>query len=230
MSVAKHLNLTPDQYDERIRTLIPHYDELIAQTGNSLHLSARRIESIVDLGIGTGALARACLEVVPRARIWGIDIDEAMMALAPERLGRHGARVELVHGDFSEAAVPSCDAIVASYALHHIRQAKAKQRFYRRCFEAIRPGGIFVSGDCAPSAVASAFARDLEVWFTHLGRTFGRAKGKKVYESWAEEDVYLPLSQEIRMLERAGFVVEVPWRRTPFAVMVGLKPSSGPKA
>ena len=113
MSVAKHLKLTPDQYDERIRTLIPHYDELIAETGNSLRLSDRRIESIVDLGIGTGALAKACLDVVPRARIWGIDIDDAMMALAPARLGRRRAKVELVHGDFAGAAIPSCDAIVA---------------------------------------------------------------------------------------------------------------------
>jgi len=29
---------------------------------------------------------------------------------------------------------------------------------------------------------------------------------------------------EQRMLERAGFQVDVPWRRSPFAVIVGVKP------
>ena len=31
----------------------------------------------------------------------------------------------------------------------------------------------------------------------------------------------LPLADEIRLLERAGFRVDVPWRRSPFAVIVG---------
>jgi hypothetical protein len=32
--------------------------------------------------------------------------------------------------------------------------------------------------------------------------------------------VYVPLADEIRLLERAGFAVDVPWRRSPFAVIV----------
>ena len=33
--------------------------------------------------------------------------------------------------------------------------------------------------------------------------------------------MYLPLAEEIRLLQRAGFAVDVPWRRSPFAVIVG---------
>jgi hypothetical protein len=35
--------------------------------------------------------------------------------------------------------------------------------------------------------------------------------------------VYVPLADEIRLLERAGFAVDVPWRRSPFAVIVGCR-------
>jgi hypothetical protein len=35
--------------------------------------------------------------------------------------------------------------------------------------------------------------------------------------------VYVPLADENRMLERAGFAVDVPWRRSPFAVIVGCR-------
>jgi hypothetical protein len=35
--------------------------------------------------------------------------------------------------------------------------------------------------------------------------------------------VYVPLAEEIRLLERAGFAVDVPWRRSPFAVIVGYR-------
>jgi SAM-dependent methyltransferase len=113
---------------------------------------------------------------------------------------------------------------VASYALHHIRTARAKLAFYRRCYRALRPGGVLINGDCAPASTPRGFARDLDVWFAHLGQTFGsRARGRHVYESWADEDTYVPLADEIRLLERAGFVVDVPWRRSPFAVIVGCR-------
>lgn len=224
MSVASHLNITPKQYDAKIRTLIPLYDDLIAEAAAALRLSPRKIERIVDLGVGTGALAKACLAVVPRARIWGIDADESMMRMVPARLGRRRAQAELIYGSFLDAKLPTCDAMVASYALHHIKEPRAKQRFYRRCYESLLPGGVLINGDCAPASTPAAFAQDLEVWFAHLGKTFGRAKGKKVYASWAEEDFYFPLAEETRMLQRAGFAVEVPWRRSPFAVILAVKP------
>ena len=220
-SVASHLAMSPTKYDTRIRTLIPLYDELIAEVAGALSLAARPVRTIVDLGIGTGALARACLDSAPRARIWGIDADADMMAVARARLGRLSRRATMTTGSFLDIALPQCDAMVASYSLHHIRSSREKLAFYRRCFRALRPGGVLINGDCAPSSTPQGFARDLNVWFTHLAKTFGgRARGRRVYESWADEDVYVPLADEINLLERAGFGVDVPWRRSPFAVIV----------
>ena len=224
MSVAAHLAVTPRQYDERIRSLIPLYDELIAEVARALDHAARPVRQVVDLGIGTGALARACLEHVPAARVWGIDADAQMLATARMRLGGLSRRVTMTAGSFLDHELPACDAMVATYSLHHIRSARAKLAFYRSCYRALRPGGILINGDCAPASTPGGFARDLDLWFTHLGRTFGsRARGRRVYESWADEDVYVPLADEIRLLKRAGFDVDVPWRRSPFAVIVGLR-------
>jgi SAM-dependent methyltransferase len=224
MSVASHLQISPRDYDVRIRALIPLYDELIHEASRALALARRPIRTLVDLGIGTGALARASLSMAPRARIWGIDADDTMMTIARRRLGRRAQRVRFVHGSFLTEALPPCDAIVASYALHHIRTRRAKIAFYRRCFAALRPGGVFVSGDCMPASTASGFARDLDVWISHLGRSFGGpAGGRRVYESWADEDVYVPLSDEMSMLARAGFDVDVTWRKSPFAVVAAIR-------
>ncbi len=223
-SVASHLAFAPARYDARIRSLIPRYDELIAEVASALGHAARPVRTVVDLGIGTGALARACLDAVPRARVWGIDADPDMMAIARTRLGRLSRHVTMTTGSFLDEPLPSCDAIVASYSLHHIRTRRAKLAFYRRCHHALRPGGVLINGDCAPASTARGFARDLDVWFTHLAKTFGsRARGRRVYESWADEDVYVPLADEIHLLERAGFAVDVPWRRSPFAVIVGCR-------
>lgn len=71
MSVASHLGMSPAAYDRRIRGLIPHYDELIREAADALVAADRPIRRIVDLGIGTGALARACLKAEPQARVVG---------------------------------------------------------------------------------------------------------------------------------------------------------------
>ena len=221
MSVASHLAVSPAKYDAHIRSLIPLYDELIAEVARALDHAARPVRTVVDLGIGTGALARACLECTPGARVWGIDADADMMAIASTRLGRLSRRVTMKKGSFTDAALPACDAMVASYALHHIRTSREKLAFYKRCYRALRPGGVLINGDCAPASTPRGFARDLDVWFDHLAKSFGsRAKGRRVYESWADEDTYVPLAKEIELLQRAGFAVDVPWRRSPFAVIV----------
>src|SRR5687768_11689712 len=138
MSVASHLAVSPAKYDARIRSLIPLYDELIAEAARALGHADRPVRTIVDLGIGTGALARACLEHASGARVWGIDADPGMMAIARARLGSRSRRVTMTIGNFLEAVLPPCDAIVASYSLHHVRTTRAKLAFYRRCYRALR--------------------------------------------------------------------------------------------
>jgi SAM-dependent methyltransferase len=84
-----------------------------------------------------------------------------------------GAAVNAEGAYFLNEALPSCDAIVASYSLHHIRTRRAKLAFYRRRYRALRPGGVLINGDCAPASTPRGFARDLDVWLAHLGKTFG---------------------------------------------------------
>lgn len=224
MSVVSHLAVSPAGYDRRIRQYLPYYDELIAEAAHALGYALRRVRLIVDLGVGTAALSRACLDEVPSARVWGIDEDAAMLATAKVRLGRRASRATLVQGSFLSTPIPPCDAIVATYALHHIRSTRAKQAFYARCARALRSGGVLVSGDCAPASTGRGFARELDAWFAHMAPSCGGTSGaRRVYESWRDEDRYLPLAVEQRLLARAGFDVDVPWRRSPFAVIVGVK-------
>jgi SAM-dependent methyltransferase len=229
--------VSPSGYDRRIRELIPYYDELIVEAARGLQMAGRPIHSIVDLGIGTGALARACLRGANGAnalmvsgrrsrsvRLLGLDADAAMLEVAAVRLRRWRGCVEIRHADFVTAELPRCDAIVATFSLHHIRTRRTKLGFYRRCRAALRPGGILVSGDCMPACTAIAAAVDLTVWHDHLARSAGSlAAARRIHASWADEDTYMPLAREAEMLEAAGFSVEIPWRRAPFAVIVATR-------
>jgi ubiquinone/menaquinone biosynthesis C-methylase UbiE len=217
MSVSSHLGITIDEYDRMIRTFIPRYEEMLDATAEAIDLGTR---VIIDVGVGTGALAARCVARAPEARIVGIDSDPEMLAMARRRLS---ARATLTRGNFLRTHLPRADAMVASFALHHVRTRRAKLRFYERARRTLRPGGTIVSADCHPDAVAAAAASQREAWLTHLRRTYGR-KAVSILDSWADEDVYQPLNVELALMTRAGFRVNVLWRRDGFAVIQGRRP------
>lgn len=213
MSVTSHLGIKLSDYDSRIRTFIPHYEEMLEVGAAAIPPTAR---TIVDLGIGTGALSSRCLRTARRATAVGIDVDPAILALAQRRLGD---RASLTTGSFLRAPLPACDSVVASFSLHHIRTRTAKASLYRRIREALRPGGLFVSVDCHPAADIVVRDAQFAEWLAHLRRAYGPAQAKATLASWSHEDVYVPLDAELALLRSAGFRVELLWRRGAFAVI-----------
>ena len=65
MGVASHLHIRLEEYDSRIRTFIPGYEDMIAAAAQALAALDVPAPHVVDLGTGTGALAAACLRVRP---------------------------------------------------------------------------------------------------------------------------------------------------------------------
>ena len=121
MGVASHLGIELNEYDSRIRTFIPHYEEMLDVAAAAVPARAR---TIVDLGIGTGALSARCLRTAPPARTIGIDVDPDILALARSPAWR--PRRRFTTGSFLRAPLPHCDAVVASFALHHVRTRARK--------------------------------------------------------------------------------------------------------
>lgn len=217
MGVASHLGIRLTEYDSRIRTFIPHYEEMLDVAAAAI---PARTRTIVDLGIGTGALSSRCLTAAPGARTVGIDVDPDILALAGRRLGD---RASLTTGSFLRAPLPACDALVASFALHHVRTRAAKASLYRRVRAALRPGGIFISVDSNPAVSTAVRRAQLDEWLAHLRRTYRAARARAIFEAWSHEDVYVPLDAEVGLLRSAGFRVELLWRRGAFAVLRGAR-------
>ena len=216
MSVASHLGIELAEYDHRIRTFIPAYEEMLGAAADAVDTRAR---TIVELGVGTGALAARCLKRVPKASVVGIDADSGILALAGRRLGR---RAKLLIGNFVRTSLPPADAVVASFALHHVRTRDAKARLYQRVRAALRPGGLFISADCHPASDRARAASQRDAWKTHLCASYDAVEAEALLRAWGREDVYVPLDEELALLKRAGFGVDVAWRRGAFAVIVAI--------
>jgi len=219
MSVASHLGIDLKDYDSRIRTFIPHYEEMLDVGGAAIPSRAR---TIVDLGMGTGALAARCLGTARTARAIGIDVDAEILALARRRLG---SRATFTTGSFLRTPLPPCDAVVASFSLHHVRTRAAKAALYARIHSALRRGGLFLCVDSLPASNATVKRSQFEEWLGHLRRTYTRSRANAIFKSWSYEDVYTPLDVELELMRSAGFRVEILWRRGAFAVLRAMRVS-----
>jgi SAM-dependent methyltransferase len=220
MGATAHLGIKPGEYDKLIATLIPHYGELIDAAAAAVDIVAKTAPAVVDLGTGSGALLQRIRKVRPKAKLIGIDADPAMLSAATGRLGK---TLQTIEDNFEQVAIPPCDVVSASFALHHVPTGGRKTAVYQRCFAALRPGGMLVSADCYLSVAGKIQRRNRDAWLDHLKRSYTARKAEGFLRTWAKEDVYFTLEREIELLKDAGFAPEVMWRRDSFGVLVGLK-------
>jgi release factor glutamine methyltransferase len=96
------------------RALVPR-PETEALVGRALAL-VEGIERprLLDVGVGTGAIALALKDERPDAEVTGIDVSADALALARENAARLGLEIALREGEGAEAAAEGWDLVVAN--------------------------------------------------------------------------------------------------------------------
>jgi release factor glutamine methyltransferase len=69
---------------------------------------------ILDVGVGSGAIALALKDERPDAQVTGVDVSADALALARENAERLGLTIELRHGDGAAVAGEGWDLVVAN--------------------------------------------------------------------------------------------------------------------
>ena len=121
---------------------------------------------VVDLGCGSGLWGRELVDA--GYRVLGIDISEAMIELSRAKVPEAEFRV----GSLFDTDIPPCGAVTAiSEVLNYLfdEDAGGLAPLFRRVFEALVPGGVFVFDILGPGQVPP-------------GTT---ARGFRVGEDWA---------------------------------------------
>lgn len=95
---------------------------------------------IVEFGCGSGPLAR---RLTARGYdVYGFDVSRSMIQLAR----RNAPRAEFRVASLSSVSIPSCQAIVGvGEVVNYVpRGLAALERFFRRAYRALRPGGLLL--------------------------------------------------------------------------------------
>jgi tRNA (cmo5U34)-methyltransferase len=218
-AAARTFDAAAEQYDVQRRRLIPCFDAFYGAAVQALALADRPPARVLDLGAGTGVLARHITGAHPAAELTLLDDSPAMLAEARKALGDRAAYVT---ADF-EAPLPAgpWDAVVSALAIHHLAD-DGKRDLIGRVHEALAPGGVFVNAEQilgpTPALDAAYLARQ---------EAGARAAGSDD-EEWAaamermRHDRCATVADHLAWLAHAGFVdVDAPFRDGRFAVLVG---------
>lgn len=137
-----------------LRVLTPFYDSF-AQLVNPLR--RRLLEGVniqpgqraLDVGCGTGLLTRMIKQIVPDARVTGLDGDEEVLKIARDK--SRGMDIQWDHALAFDMPYPddSFDAVVSSFVTHHLT-SEDKVRAFREAHRVLRPGGGFYIADFGP--------------------------------------------------------------------------------
>lgn len=102
------------------------------------------VHSVVDLGCGTGSLT---VELVRRGyAVTGVDLSEDMLTVAMDKCAELEEVPLLLCQDMSKLTLlEPADAVVCCLdSLNYVTDPNAVRRTFRRVFENLRPGGLFL--------------------------------------------------------------------------------------
>jgi tRNA (cmo5U34)-methyltransferase len=208
-------------YDALRRRLVPPYDDVYGTAVAALDLTARPVGRILDLGAGTGLLARRVRAARPEAELVLLDAAPAMLDEARAALGDRAAyRV----GDLGDPLPAGpWDAVVSALAVHHLDDP-GKRGLFRRVHDALAPGGVFVNAEqvAGPTARLDAAYR---AWHRERALALGASE-----QDWREAEERMAYDRcasveaQLRWLRDAGFpVADCLFKDRCFAVLVALR-------
>jgi tRNA (cmo5U34)-methyltransferase len=206
-------------YDAQRRRLIPPFDAFYGTAVATLDLLAGPPKRILDLGAGTGLLARMVAAAQPQAQLTLLDGAPAMLDQAR---GALADRADYVVADLGDAlpAGPWC-AIVSALAIHHLEHPEQAE-LLRRVHAALAPGGIFVNAEQVEGPTP-ALAEVYAGW--HHRRVLEAGGSEAEWEAAVERmraDRRVPVATFLGWLRDAGFAdVDCLFKDHRFAVMMG---------
>jgi tRNA (cmo5U34)-methyltransferase len=226
VNVRDVFDKSADIYDDDRRVLIPCYDDFYTITLDVIPFGFGHELRVLDLGAGTGVLAKMIASKYPRAQLELVDISPAMLQIAETSFSQNNlARISFQVMDYvQDSFKDTYDLIVSSLSIHHLDDSD-KEKLFHKVITLLEPGGFFVNADqvLGENEVAENIFR--KTWLRQVKERGVTDSALQASLERMKEDKMAPLSSQISWLEQAGFVDITTWyQHYNFVVYSGTKP------
>lgn len=215
-------DLIAKQYDEGRRCLIPCLDDFYVRSVSLLRNLRPHASRIIDLGAGTGLLAKQVHMLYPDAAFTLVDLSDDMLNIARQRFaGIQG--FDYIVADYSKYLPCNADIICSALSIHHLENAD-KQLLYAEIFSKLPDGGVFINLDqfCADSPIISSAWNQWWLGYIDGSGITDEARAKWIERRKLDREISIP--DTIAMLRKAGFRhAECVYQFMKFATIVAVR-------
>ena len=157
-------------------------------------------KTVLDLGCGTGLELDALYNLRTDISVIGIDLSPDMLDAL---MKKHGDKdLTLLCGSYFAVPFPGAfDAVISFESLHHFLPEK-KRRLFKRIYDCLTPGGMFVNGD---------YFACCDEEENLLRETWSRKRREENIpdDTFVHFDIPLTKEHEAELLKKVGFTVTV---------------------
>lgn len=178
--------------------------------------------TILDIGAGTGLLSALMIQKFPDAQLTLVDLSESMLSIAKERFSDR-SNVRYITGDYSSVDFAGrYDLICSALSIHHLEHEE-KRKLYKKIFDSLNPGGMFVDADQVLGETAAINRRYMAYWDEFLVPCPLSPEDKK--QMLYRRDTFdknEKLSVQLAWLEDCGFCeIDLVYKNRLFVVFTG---------
>jgi len=224
-TIKEHFETEAFEFDSQIIKIIPYYEQMITALIDSVQFEPFAAIRIIDLGCGTGTVAKRLGDKFPNSTIVCLDIASKMIEIAKYKMsGRKNT--EFIVGDFSKIEFKEpFDVVVSSLALHHIQTDEEKKEFYTKIYKVLTNSGQFLNADVVLATTDYQQNINMNRWIDYMNKSVPM---DEIQQRWLPahktEDRPSILMNQLKWLDEIGFEnVDVIWKYYNFSVYGGVK-------
>ena len=224
-NIKKHFEEEAKEFDEIILRLVPFYEEMINALVLAIPFEKSNPIKVIDIGCGTGTIARKIKEKFPNSIITCLDFAENMIEMARIKMQEY-EDITYVVDDFCDFKFDrKYDVVVSSLALHHLATDEDKKQFYTKVFDNLCKGGVFYNADVVLGSNEYLDEVYMSKWKEFMSQNVSLEEiENKWIPKYKEEDRPAKLTDHLKWLEDIGFSeVDVIWKYYKGAVYGGKK-------
>lgn len=204
-----------------IRGGVPYAADQLAMMLRVLAAPEASLRNVMDLGCGSGVLARTIVTQYPEADVTLVDFSEPMLAAARDAWAHDIPAPRFVAADLASPEWITqvrdrapYDAIVSGYAIHHLSDTR-KYELFTEIFALLAPGGAFVNVEHVASATPwiehlsdQLMIDSLHAFHVQQGTAESRDRTAHDFINRPDKaaNILAPVEMQCEWLRRCGFV------------------------
>ncbi len=195
-----------ESYDRDILNTIPYYDEVYNQIADVVSVTfLNKAVSWLDIGCGTGKMAKVVLEQCNVDKMICTDHSSAMLEAARQKIS--SSYVEFLRLPMKEINYDSQFDVITAILVNHYLAYEERMIAVRNCYNSLREKGIYITFEnFAPcdETMKKLYLKRWEKYQCNKGKSMKECK--KHLSRYNTEYFPITIQEQIRILKECGFM------------------------